>query len=356
MANKVLLLAGTKKGLFLFTSRDRKRWDVQGPFQKGKEINHAVRDAHSGRIYATANDPFFGSQLAWSDNGGKTWKSPKRSPAFSPKSKLTVDRYWNIACADSKQLYVGVAPAGLFHSDDAGKTWSEVLGITNHPTRKKWQPGAGGMCLHSIALDPSNPKRMFVGISAAGVFRTDDAGKTWAPMNRGTRADFMPVKYPELGQCVHKLRMATGNSSVLFQQNHCGMYRSDNAGASWTEITKGLPSDFGFPCAVHPRETMTAYFVPLNGAVGRCPPDNKLRVYRTRNGGKKWDSLTKGLPQSGAFFGVYREAMHTDTLDPAGIYFGTNTGKIFASRDDGDSWYALADNLPPVFSISVSEL
>jgi photosystem II stability/assembly factor-like uncharacterized protein len=216
--------------------------------------------------------------------------------------------------------------------------------------------GAGGLCLHSIVVDYTNANRMFVGISAVGVFRTDDAGKTWQTANRGTRAEFLPIKKPEYGQCVHKLLMADGKRSLLFQQNHCGVYRSADGGQSWDEITKGLPSDFGFPLAIHSHKPETVFVIPLKGAEFRCPPQNKLRVYRSRNGGKTWTALTKGLPQKDAFVGIYREGMAMDARDPAGVYFGTNTGKFFGSDDEGDSWQTIAENLPPVYSVATAAI
>ena len=212
------------------------------------------------------------------------------------------------------------------------------------------------MCLHSIALDPGSAQRLFVGISAAGVFRSDDGGENWRPMNKNVRAEFLPDKRPEVGQCVHKLLLSPRDPSLLFQQNHCGVYRSADAGETWEEITKGLPSDFGFPLAIHPREDETVFVLPLQGAEFRCPPGERLRVFRSRNGGRKWEALTKGLPQKDAYVGVYREGMAVDSGKPLGIYFGTNTGKIHASRDEGLSWHLLADNLPPVYSVEVTTL
>jgi hypothetical protein len=354
---RVRLLAGTKKGLFGFQSTDRQRWTLHGPFQHGHEINHAIYDPRSATIYATANNPWFGSHLVWSRDWGQTWTSSEFGPAFAPESGLQLERLWHVEpgpANSSALLYVGVAPAALFRSDDGGKSWHEIAGLTQHPTRPEWQPGAGGLCLHSILADPMNPLRLFVGISAAGVFRSDDGGDTWLPCNTGVRAEFLPVKYPEVGQCVHKVLMASGRADLLFQQNHCGVYRSEDAGASWREITAGLPSDFGFSLALHPREPETLYVLPLQEADFRCPPEGKLRIYRSRDAGQSWEALSKGLPQAHAFVGTYREGMATDSLDPVGLYVGTNTGKIFASNDAGDSWYVLADHLPPVYSVSAS--
>jgi len=352
---RTLLLAGTKKGLFTLASTDRRSWQMHGPFQTGREINHAIYDPRNHRLCATANDSWFGSEVVWSADLGKHWESAKRNPAFGRKSKVKLDRIWHLEpgrASEPKVLYAGVAPAALFRSDDAGKTWEEIQTLSRHPTRSRWHPGAGGLCLHSIVVDPVKPDRLFVGISAVGVFRTDDAGKTWHTANQGTRANFLPQKYPEYGQCVHKLLMADSRQSLLFQQNHCGVYRSGDAGRSWQEITKGLPSDFGFPLAIHPREPETIYVIPLKGAEFRCPPGGKLRVFRSRNGGRTWKALTKGLPQQNAFAGIYREGMATDSGDPAGVYFGTNTGKLFGSADEGDSWRLIADDLPPVYSVA----
>jgi photosystem II stability/assembly factor-like uncharacterized protein len=353
----ITLLAGTKKGLFWFESTDRQRWTIRGPFQHGHEINHAIYDPRQATIYATANNPWFGAHVVWSRDGGQTWASSESGPSFAPDSGLQLERLWHLEPgppSDPGRLYLGVAPAALFRSDDGGRSWHEMVGLTQHPTRALWQPGAGGLCLHSMLADPVNPQRLFVGISAAGVFRSDDGGDSWVACNRGVRAEFLPNKYPEVGQCVHKLQMAPGRPNLLYQQNHCGVYRSDTAGDDWTEITAGLPSDFGFALAVHPREPETLYVVPLQEADFRCPPGGQMRVYRSREGGRSWEALSAGLPQEYAFVGMYREGMATDSLDPAGVYVGTNTGKIFTSNDEGDSWDVLADHLPPVYSVSVS--
>jgi photosystem II stability/assembly factor-like uncharacterized protein len=354
---KTLVLIGTKKGLFFFTSSDRQKWDFHGPFQNGREVNHAIYDGRSGRIYATANDSWFGCEIVWSGDLGKSWTSARENPAFPEASGLKLERIWHLEpgrASEPQVLYAGVAPAALFRSEDGGQTWREVTGLSQHPTRSRWHPGAGGLCLHSIVVDASHANRMFVGISAVGVFRTEDGGATWETANRGTRAEFMPEKFPEFGQCVHKLLMSNNHGSLLFQQNHCGVYRSADGGRTWQEITAGLPSDFGFPLALHPREPETLFVLPLKGGEFRCPPEGKLRVFRSRDGGKHWQALTAGLPQENAFVGVYREGMSVDHLKPTGIYFGTNTGKLFSSIDEGDNWRLIADNLPPICSVSTA--
>jgi photosystem II stability/assembly factor-like uncharacterized protein len=258
---------------------------------------------------------------------------------------------WNVTAAHGA-VFAGVEPAGLFRSDDRGGTWQHIEGLTNHPTRPEWQPGAGGLCLHSIVPHPSDRNRMWVGISAVGAFETTDGGRTWQTRNKGVRADFHPDKYPEFGQCVHKLVMASDGGEQLFQQNHCGVYRSSDGGKQWEEITEGLPSDFGFPMAAHPRDPKTVWTIPLNGAEqGRFVPDASVGVWRTNDAGGSWKRSGKGLPQENAYVTVLREAMAADSLDPAGVFFGTANGEVYGSADEGTSWRLLADNLPAVWSV-----
>lgn len=350
-----VLLAGTRKGLFVLTSRNRAEWKMSGPHQPGREINDAILDERTGRILANANDPWFGCEVAYSDDLGASWASAKMAPAFPEASGLKLERLWTLHAGRRDEpgvLYCGVAPAALFRSEDGGATWGEVSALTKHETRPRWSGGGGGLCLHSITRDAADAAQMYVGISAAGVFRTDDQGRNWTTANKGTRAEFLPDKYPEWGQCVHKLIASPTRPGLVYQQNHCGVYRSEDAGKNWTEITAGLPSDFGFPLALHPRDEKRLYVIPLKGGEFRCPPEGKLAVYSSRDGGASWQALRKGLPQENAYMGIYREGMATDRHDPAGIYFGTNTGKLYGSADEGETWMTIADNLPPIFSVS----
>lgn len=357
----VVVLVGTRKGAFIFTSdARRKSWSVDGPHFLGLNVHHFILDPRDLRtLYAATYSDWWGSDIQRSANWGRTWLRTKEGLRYPQDSGLSVKCAWHIRPGRASEpgvVYAGVDPAGLFRSEDGGNTWQEVLGINRHATREKWNPGAGGMTLHSIVLDPANSRRMFVGISAAGVFRTEDGGATWTPQNKGVRADFHPDKFPEVGQCVHKLVGAPGDSLTLYQQNHCGTYRSEDAGNSWKDLCKGLPSRFGFPMGVHPRDPKTVWVVPLISDNFRSTPKGCLAVYRSANCGRTWQKQTKGLPTRNAHLTVLREAMSTDACNPAGVYFGTETGQLFHSRNEGRAWHLMADFLPPIYSVEAAIL
>ncbi len=357
----IVVLVGTRKGAFLFRSDARRRaWTIEGPFHQGQDIRHFILDSRDGdALYAAVNNDWFGSDIQRSRNGGRTWLKTKGGVRYAEDAGLSVKRIWHIRPGRASELgvvYAGVDPAGLFRSEDSGETWAEVKGLNRHSTRERWTPGAGGMIVHTILLDPANPKRMYVAISAAGVFRSDDGGETWHPRNKGTRADFLPVKFPDLGQCVHKLALAPGGADRLYQQNHCGVYRSDSAGEKWTDISRGLPSRFGFPMVVHPSDPESVWVLPHVGAEFRVFPEGCVAAYRSTNAGRTWQKQTRGLPTRNAYLTVLREAMSTDACDPAGVYFGTQTGQIFYTRNEGREWRLLADHLPPVASVEVASL
>jgi photosystem II stability/assembly factor-like uncharacterized protein len=349
MAGKILILVGTKKGLFIAESDGRRRaWELRGPFCETWPINHAIADPDSGTIYAGGGNEWFGPAVWKSTDFGASWSHSSEGLAYDTGEE-PVRSVWSLARGDGA-LYAGVEPAGLFRSDDQGRSWTHVRGLRDHPSRPHWTPGAGGLILHHIV---AGADRLWVAISAAGVFHSPDGGATWETRNKGTRADFMPEgqRYPEFGQCVHSLVMAPGGKQ-LYQQNHCGMYRSEDGGQSWHSIESGLPSSFGFPAAAHPRDADTLFLLPLNGDIaGRYMPEGKAAVWRSRDRGDHWQALRAGLPQDKAFFGVLRQAMATDRLDPAGVYFGTNTGLLYASADEGDSWSCAAQYLPPIYSV-----
>jgi photosystem II stability/assembly factor-like uncharacterized protein len=350
---RVLILIGTTRGAFILESdRERRGWELRGPYCETWPMNHVKADAESGVIYGGGGNQWFGPAVWKSADLGRTWTHSSEGLAYAAGEE-PIKCVWSVS-ARNGSLYAGVQPAGLFQSDDGGETWRHVAGLREHPTRPEWNPGGAGLILHSIVHDPDDAERLWVAISAAGVFHSADGGKSWEPRNRGTRNDYLPEeqRYPEFGQCVHSLVIAPGTSDRLYQQNHCGMYRSRDGGRGWESIEAGLPSSFGFPAAAHPRDPDTLYLLPLNGdSAGRYPPDAKAAVWRTRSGGDSWEALRNGLPQQNAFFGVLRQAMATDSLEPAGVYFGTNTGSLFASTDEGDSWTMVAQHLPMILSV-----
>jgi hypothetical protein len=382
MKNKVKVLVGTTKGGFIFESNaTRKKWQVSDIQFKSWNVMHMQMDERDQRIHAATDHFVYGPTTHYSDNFGKTWTQAKQVPTITRPSKSgrpasTVDeafrseggesikdkpekmiKVWNITpgrAEESNVLYAGAQPASLFISKDRGETWALNEDFFDHPHRGNWNPGAGGLCLHTILLDPANPKRMYIAVSAAGCYRTDDGGVTWSPYNKNVRADFMPNKFPEYGQCVHKMTMHPSNPNVLFQQNHCGVYRSDNSGEDWVDIGDGkLPARFGFPVAVHPTDPKTIYIALEESDEYRMSVDGKFSVWRSRNAGESWQRMTKGLPKQ-AHLVVLREAMATDSFEDAGIYVGSNTGQLFYSRDSGENWELLADFLPPINSVEAA--
>jgi BNR/Asp-box repeat len=355
-----LLLLGTKRGLFLLTSQDRERWTIEPGSLSGRRIFHAILDQREGhRLFAAENGDFFGSFVRFSDDFGQTWQEPRQGIQFPAGGKDKLVNIWVIEPGRSSEpgvVYAGVDPASLWVSYDHGETWTLNEGLATHPTRSRWEPGAGGLCLHTILPDPSNPSRMWVGISAVGCMRTDDGGHSWVFANKNTRADFLPDKYPEFGQCIHRLVQHPTQPDVLYQQNHCGIYKTTNAGEEWTDIQQDLPSPFGFPIAldVHHPETV---FVIVEDPMGRHNVNQQFTVYCTEDAGQSWQPLTEGLPQGpGVRLGVLRHGMCTDTHDPCGVYVGTNTGQLFASHDRGTTWHVIADFLPPIYSVAATVL
>jgi photosystem II stability/assembly factor-like uncharacterized protein len=385
----VRVLVGTRKGAFALTSDGkRKRWKVSGPHFAGWEIYHVKGSpVDPNRLFASQTSAWFGQIIQRSNDGGKTWfqpgtppGEPTTTPDGMPKgesNKFVYDgvpgthqwydgtqhpwefkRVWHLepSLTDPDTVYAGVEDAALFRTTDGGKSWHELSGLRKHDTGPKWQPGAGGMCLHTVLLDPTNPGRMYIAISAAGAFRTDDGGNTWRPINRGLHSQYIPDPNAEVGHCVHRIAMHPARPSTLFMQKHWDVMRTDDAGESWREVSGNLPTDFGFPIDVHAHEPETIYVVPIKSDSEHFPPDGKLRVFRSRAGGNEWETLTKGLPQRNCYVNVLRDAMSVDSLDPCGIYFGTTGGQVYGSPDAGDNWAPIVRDLPAVLSVEVQTL
>ena len=393
---KIRVLVGTKKGAFVLSSDGkRKKWSVAGPHFAGWEIYHLKGSpADPDRIYASQSSSWFGQIIQRSSDGGKSWEQPGSAGDPSPggessgipkgeSNKFVYDtstetgkpltthqwydgtqhpwefkRVWHLepSLGDPDTVYAGVEDAALFRTTDGGKTWHELAGLRGHETGPNWQPGAGGLCLHTIVLDPANPHRIYTAISAAGAFRSDDGGINWRPINQGLRSEYIPDPTAAVGHCVHRIAIHPTRPDVLFMQKHWDVMRSDDGGDSWREVSGNLPSDFGFPVTVHAHEPETIYVVPITSDSLHYPPEGKLRVYRSRSGGNEWEALTGGLPQENCYVNVLRDAMAVDTCEPCGIYFGTTGGQVYASTDDGDHWTAIVRDLPAVLSVETQVL
>jgi hypothetical protein len=392
--SKVRVLVGTRKGAFILSSDGKRgKWDVSGPHFAGWEIYHLKGSpANPDRLYASQCSGWFGQIIQRSDDGGKTWHQPGSATNEAPApgappagvsnmfvydaseqsgKPLTTHqwydgtqhpwefkRVWHLepSLTEPDTVYAGIEDAALFRSTDGGQAWKELPGLRGNDTGPRWQPGAGGMCLHTILLDPSDPQRMFIAISAAGAFRTDDAGKTWKPINRGLKSQYIPDPNAEVGHCVHRIAQHRSRPNTLFMQKHWDVMRSDDAGDNWREISGDLPTDFGFVIDVHAHEPETVYVVPIKSDSEHFPLDGKLRVYRSRTGGNDWEPLTKGLPQSDCYVNVLRDAMAVDSLDSCGVYFGTTGGQVYASADAGNNWAPIVRDLPAVLSVEVQTL
>ncbi|MFI7072965.1 WD40/YVTN/BNR-like repeat-containing protein [Micromonospora sediminicola] len=365
------VLVGTRKGAFILTSDGRRDdWTVDGPHFGGWEIYHLTGSpVEPDRLYASQSGGWFGQLIQRSDDGGRSWNTVGNDFAYSGEvgQHLWFDgtprpwefkRIWHLEPSrhDPETVYAGGEDAALYVSTDGGQKWSELTALRQHPTGPSWQPGAGGMCLHTILLDPADRDRIYVAISAAGAFRSDDGGASWLPINKGLRSGEIPDGDAEVGHCVHRLAQHPSRPDTLFMQKHWDVMRTDDAGASWREVSGDLPTDFGFPIAVHAHEPETIYVVPITSDSLHYPPEGKLRVYRSRTGGEHWEPLTEGLPQSHCYVNVLRDAMAVDTLDPCGIYFGTTGGQVYHSADAGDTWAPIVRDLPGVLSVEVQVL
>ena len=369
--SRVRVLVGTRKGAFVLTSDgSRKSWEIEGPHFAGWEIYHVKGSpANPERLYASQSSGWFGQVLQRSNDGGKSWEAAGNDFQYEGTTGTHTwydgsphpwefKRVWHIepSQTDPEMIYAGVEDAALFASRDGGSTWAEMPSLRTHETAPSWAPGAGGLCLHTIVIDPTNPARMFIAISAAGVFRSDDAGKSWQPANRGLRSNTMPDQDAEVGHCVHRIAIHPSRPNTLFMQKHWDVMRSDDGAESWREISGNLPTDFGFVIDVNSNEPDTVYVVPITSDSHHFVSEGKLRVYRSKTGGDDWEALTNGLPQKDCYVNVLRDAMTVDQLDPCGVYFGTSGGQVYASADGGDSWDAIVRDLPPVLSVEVQTL
>jgi len=390
--SKVRVLAGTRKGAFILESDGKRdKWNVTGPFFAGWEIYHMKGSpVDPNRIYVSQTSSWSGQVIQRSSDGGKTWEAPGGGVTTSPQgwpmgesNRFVYDtssetgkpltthqfydgtqhpwefkRVWHLepSLTDPDTVYAGIEDAALFRSTDGAHSWHELAGLRGHGTGPKWQPGAGGMCLHTIILDPKDPNKIYIAISAAGAFRSDDGGKTWQPINRGLKSQYIPNPEAEVGHCVHHIAMNPSRPGVLFMQKHWDVMRSDNAGDQWQEVSGNLPTDFGFVIDINANEPETIYVVPIKSDAEHFPLDGKLRVFRSRAGGNEWEELSKGLPERNCYVNVLRDAMAVDQLDKCGVYFGTTGGQVYVSADGGDNWSAIVHDLPPVLSVEVQTL
>jgi photosystem II stability/assembly factor-like uncharacterized protein len=369
--SNVRVLVGTRKGAFVLSSdASRKKWSVEGPHFAGWEIYHLkASPLNPDRLYASQTSGWFGQVLQRSDDGGKTWDAVGNQFQYDGATGThkwydgsdhpwEFKRVWHLepSLTEADTVYAGVEDAALFESEDGGTSWKELPGLRTHNTASEWAPGAGGMCLHTIVIDPTNEDRMFVAISSAGTFRSDDRGKTWRPINKGLRSNYIPDQDAEVGHCVHRIAMHPSRPNTLYMQKHWDVMRTDDGGESWHEISGNLPTDFGFVIDVNANEPDTVYVIPITSDSHHFVMDGKLRVYRSKTGGDDWEALTDGLPQQNCYVNVLRDAMDVDSLDPSGIYFGTSGGQVYTSPDGGDSWNAIVRDLPPVLSVEVQTL